>query len=198
MLNVYLSFAFSMLRDPVSETDDPSIYLCDTSIDGDVCNEKCMAIYVTHSDPPTRPSTFYPVANTKWTFTEINNLNYLGVSSSDVPNISGKFSDVFIPSKSGTYEFRADFAHDISGGVCHFGHKYWCSGFIEANLSYSGTGQVMIRIVSSVRHESVTTYGLNVTDSTYLEVLLLWLMKSILSLLVYVTTGLFHKHRIFR
>ena len=124
MLNAYLSFAFSMLRVPVSETDEPSIYLCDTSIDGDVCNEKGMAIYFKHSDPPTRSSTFYLVANTKWTFTETNNLNYLGVSSSDVPNISGKFCCVFIPSKSGTYEFRVDFDHDISGSACHFGRKY--------------------------------------------------------------------------
>ena len=37
------------------------MFLCDILIDGDVCNNQSMAVYVTYDDPPTRPSAFYPL-----------------------------------------------------------------------------------------------------------------------------------------
>ena len=151
MLSIYLSFAFSLLRVSLSTAKDPSMYLCETLIDGDVCNEKGMAAYVTYDDPPTRPSRFYPISTSRWTFSEANVLQYLGVSSSDVPNISGKFSGVFIPSKSGIYTFKVNVDHVIVDGACHF-NMWSCPVFIEANLSYSGTG---------VSHGGVCSVGLS-------------------------------------
>ena len=141
MLGVYLWSVLYVLKIPVSSTEDPGMFLCDTLIDGDVCNKKGMAAYITYDDPPTRPSTFYPISFTSWYFNEANVLNYLGVSSSEAPSITAKFSGVFTAPESGRYVFNLVAQHTISDGQCYFSVPVRASSlFLEPDLSYSGTG----------------------------------------------------------
>ena len=140
MLSIYLSLALSLSRVPGSETEDTGLYLCDTSVEGDICESTGMAVYVTYSDPPTRPSTFYPISPSQWNFSEANILKYLGVSSSDAPNVSGKFSGVFTPTQTGSYTFQLTVQHYLSVDACISDMSDYDS-FIDADLSYSGTGE---------------------------------------------------------
>lgn len=139
MFSIYLSLAFSLMRAPFADAEDPAMYLCETLIDGDVCDSTGMGVYVTYTTTPTRPSTFYPVSPTQWTFSKTNVLNYLGISSSDAPNISGKFSGVFTPTQTGNYNLTIAVDHTITDGVCHFTLGV-CPVFLELDFSYSGTG----------------------------------------------------------
>ena len=140
MLSIYLSLALSLSRVPGSTTEDSGLYLCDTSIDGDVCESKGMAVYVTYTNPPTRPSTFYPISPSQWNFSETNILKYLNVSSSDAPDVSPKFSGVFTPNQTGKYILQLLVQHSLSVDACSFsmGDNDF---FIDADLSYSGTGE---------------------------------------------------------
>ena len=140
MFSVYLSFAFSLWRVPGTVIEDPSMYMCDTLIEGTVCEGSGLAVYVTHDNPPTRPSTFYPISHAQWTFAESSNSGYLGVSSSDYPNISGKYSCLFTAPSTGEYTFQIEIEHTINNNVCHFSQEE-NPGYIEADLSYSGEGE---------------------------------------------------------
>ena len=140
MLSVYLALVLGQSRVPVSVYGDPSSYLCDTSIDGSKCSSKGMAIYATYDDPPTRPSTFYIISHTQWCFTASSNSKYLGISSSSVPNISGKFSGVFTAPSTGYYTFQITVRHKITSNVCYFSLSE-SPAFVEADLEYSGTGE---------------------------------------------------------
>ena len=139
MLGIYLSLALGLSRVPGSTTEDTGSYLCDTSIDGDVCESKGMAVYVTYSNPPSRPGTFYPVSPAQWDFNAANILKYLGVSSSSASSVSPKFSGVFTPSKTGMYTFKLSVQHTMSASACSLVMGDY-DFFIDADLSYSGTG----------------------------------------------------------
>ena len=115
------------------------MFLCDTLIEGSVCESEGMAIYVTHDDTPTRPSTFYPIDHTQWAFSSESNSEYLGVSSSDYPNVSGKFSGVFTAPYSATFYFQLSFSHTVTGSTCYLNLSE-NPLFIEVDLNYSGTG----------------------------------------------------------
>ena len=115
------------------------MFLCDTLIDGDVCNNKGMAVYVSQGIDPERPSTFYPISHTQWAFSTSSNSKYLGISSSDTPNVSGKFSGVFTAPSTDLYTFTLVAKHTIKNNVCYFPWPE-CSVFVEIDLSYSGTG----------------------------------------------------------
>ena len=139
MSGVCLWFALGLSRFTGNSMYDPSIYLCDTLIDGSVCESTGMAIYVSQGDVPARPSTFYPISHTQWAFVESVNSEYLGISISDTPNISAKFSGVFTAPKTATYTFSLVVTHHITDMVCYFDLNE-CPVFIEADFSYSGTG----------------------------------------------------------
>ena len=139
MLGVYLWSVLGLSRAPGSVTDDPSIFICDAALDGNICSGRGMSVYVTYDNPPTRPSTFYTVSSTEWIFSEANNSDYLGVSSSEAPSVSGKFSGVFISQTDGYYGFYLNVKHDVADGVCHFDIGT-CKAYIELDLSYTSTG----------------------------------------------------------
>ena len=139
MLSIYLSLALSLSRVPGSTTEDSGLYLCYTSINGDVCESEGVAAYVTYTDPPTRPSTFYPISSSEWNFNEANILKYLNVSSSDAPNVSAKFSGVLTPNETDIYTFSLLARHSSSVDTCSF--RIGANDlFIYIDLSYSGTG----------------------------------------------------------
>ena len=140
------------------------MYLCDISIDGNICKNKSMAVYITHTNPPTRPSTFYPVSHTQWTFSKTSNSNYLGISSSVAPNISGKFSGVFTPNRTGNYTFELVAKHENYDTACHF-RIGDCPLFIEFDKDYAGTGRdfggscAVLQTVTCPDKDTETYYG---------------------------------------
>ena len=140
MSGVYLWFALCLSAFTGNMMYEPSIFLCDTLIEGSTCSSKGMAVYVSQGDTPTRPSTFYPISHTQWAFTASSNSKYLGISSSDYPNISGKFSGVFTAPKSATFTFLLVLTHTVTNGACYLSLSE-CPLFMEADLSYSGTGK---------------------------------------------------------
>ena len=136
MLSVCLWFVLSLSRFTGNMMYDPSICLCDTTIEGSVCTNKGMAIYVSTGE---RPGTFYPVSHTQWAFSESSNSKYLGISTTDTPNISGKYSGVFTAPKTTSYYFYLIVSHAVSNSVCYF-DLYECPAFMEIDFSYSDTG----------------------------------------------------------
>ena len=119
--------------------EDPSMFLCDTLIEGSVCESEGMAIYITQGDTPTRSITFYPIAHTQWSFTTSSNTQYLGISSSGYPNVSGKFSGVFTAQYSATFYFELTLTHTVTSNACYLNLSE-NPLFIEADLNYSETG----------------------------------------------------------
>ena len=123
-----------------------------------------MAVYITHTNPPTRPSTFYPVSHTQWTFSKTSNSNYLGISSSVAPNISGKFSGVFTPNRTGNYTFELVAKHENYDTACHF-RIGDCPLFIEFDKDYAGTGRdfggscAVLQTVTCPDKDTETYYG---------------------------------------
>ena len=138
MFGVYLWFAL-FLAWYSGNMEDPSMFLCDTLIEGSVCESEGMAIYISQGDTPTRPSTFYPIDHTQWAFTTSSNSEYLGISSSDYPNVSGKFSGVFTAPYSATFYFELALEHTVTSKACYLNLSE-NPLFVEADLNYSGTG----------------------------------------------------------
>lgn len=139
MFGVYLAFVFGFKATPYSTLSDSSLFLCDLSIEGSVCDSSGASSYVTTDNPPTRPSTFYPISNTAWTFSTSNNNNYLGIDSSDSTEVSPKFSGVFYPTKTGLHNFLLYVAHTISSKTCYFSLDEVVA-VLEMDLSYSDSG----------------------------------------------------------
>ena len=167
MLSVYLSFVLSLSRVPGSVSEDPSSYLCDTTVDGSTCSSSGAAIYISQGDPPARPSTFWPISHTQWTFTADGILIFLGVSTYDVYNISGKFSGVFIAPSTGLFLFLLEAQHSIIDNVCYF-DSYESAAFIDADVAYSGEGENYGMKCSSTTSTSCANYP-DSTDYWYCE-----------------------------
>ena len=138
MFYVYFAFVLGSLRSSRS-VEDSAMYLCDTEIEGSVCEGKGMAIYVTSDIPPTRPSTFYAISHTVWSFYEGTLQKYLGIDSTSNYYISPKYSGVFYPRKTGYHAFTLHVRHTISSKTCYFSlSEVAC--VIDIDLGYSGTG----------------------------------------------------------
>ena len=140
MFYALLALATDSLRGPMSPGADPSFFLCDHLIEGSVCDSKGMALYVSFGYPPPRPSVFYPISHTVWSFTESFIKNTLGVTSSDQENVSGKYSGVFYPSSTGSYTFALTVSHALNNKVCHFS-LFSVPSMIEIDLSLATGGQ---------------------------------------------------------
>ena len=140
MLCLYFASVLGLSRASRYSPSDPSFFLCDHSIDGNLCDTAGMAVYVTTDNPPTRPSTFYPIDKTQWTFSTSSCLGYFGIDPDDYPNVSGKFSGVFVPAYGGLYYFTLEITHSYSSGNCLL-RLDSIPAIIEMDLDYSGSGQ---------------------------------------------------------
>ena len=139
MFCVYFVYALCSSRAVSAPTGDISLYLCDNSINGDVCNTRGVAVYVSAGNPAPRPQVFYPISHTQWTFLENFISGTLGVTSSDQANVSGKFSGVFIPTYSGRYKFELWVVHKIVSKVCRFRIDTF-PAIIELDMSIASGG----------------------------------------------------------
>ena len=177
MLSIYLAFVLSSSgvnssgvrssRRPVSVSEDPSEFICDTSLGDSLCTKTGMGVYATYDNPPTRPTTFYPISHTQWSFTVNSNVKYLGISYQEVPNVSGKFSGVFTAPATGLFIFQLVTSHVINGNVCYFSTTENPS-FIEADVSYSGVGTAYSLSCSTRTSSSCANYLVQ-TDYWYCE-----------------------------
>ena len=140
MFFAFLSFAVCLIRVPHEPTVDSSFFLCDTDIDGSVCTNSGMGVYLSAGSPPPRPTTFYPVDRAIWTFTRSSSEKYLGVGDDwDQPNVSGKFSGVFKPTHAGVHTFTIIATHTVRNGKCRFPTNR-SPVAVEVDISYSGFG----------------------------------------------------------
>ena len=160
MFFAYLSFALCVIRLTQSPTDDPSFFLCETNIDGgELCNKTGMAVYIAGGENPTRPSTFYPISHTQWTFEESTSLKYLGITGWDDINASGKFSGVFTAPSSGSYTFKMIASHTIGNSACKFRTDV-SPVVIEVDLTYSRTGSGKSMTCTTQYNKKCTDYTL--------------------------------------
>ena len=139
MFYAYFAFALCFLKSPRLPTEDPSLFLCDHLIEGDVCSEQGVAAYVSAGSPPPRPSVFHPISESIFTFYDSFVSDTLGVTSSDQDNISGKISGVFVPAYTGEYVFQLFISHITTTGICHWNLNTW-PVVIELDMSVAGSG----------------------------------------------------------
>ena len=140
MLCIYVALALassSVMN--VAEYVDPSLFLCDLTIEGSVCYSTGVAVYFSSGNPPPRPRNFYTISHTQWTFVGDDLESQMGFSYEEMPNVSGKFSCVFRPYYSGAYIFKLVIAHRIVDGNCKFSLTE-NPGIIVIDLNWSGTG----------------------------------------------------------
>lgn len=104
--------ALGLVRSPRAPSDDPSLFLCNSSVHGDLCSSKGLALYVAAGLSPSYPEVMYQVTHSEWSFTQDFVENTLKVTYNDQPNVSGKFSCVFTPAESGVYYFELILTHD--------------------------------------------------------------------------------------
>lgn len=139
MFCVALVLTLGSSRESMALSEDPSLFLCDHTYDGDVCDTRGMALYVSAGNPPPRPKVFYPVSHTQWTFKESFISGTLGVTSEDQANVSGKFSGVFIPILTGLYKFQLRSYHTIRNRVCRWNAGSFPTA-IEIDLAVASGG----------------------------------------------------------